>query len=321
MIFLFISNYKFLESFYSYFNNKLSGLRTIQSCEKIFHDDPSNPDNNCVSQLMTHLQEESDLCPYHKFAYLFCISIQTKKEMTMECKKSLESSDDGINNEVTTDNNNNLKPTDNQESEQTFDNAVPVYPTKLHAENVIYKRIVADCPESLYNWIHSGQFKILFEKGTNEERARLELISSGVTRWKRNLKIDTSLPNFFTEEELNRIIQITVNDLKKIDVDEIGSDYSYDYNSEDSEKPYDKAECRNFDPEVDHPDDRPVNYSSYLKAEGVPRNRRLQLALNTFGCKEFFIRSLRYHRCFIRFICHQKIDAINLYYRDYTCPW
>ena len=168
--------------------------------------------------------------------------------MTMECKKSLESSDDGINNEVTTDNNNNLKPTDNQESELTFDNAVPEYPTKQHAENVIFKRIVADCPKSLYNRIHSGQFKILFEKGTNEERARLELISSGVTRWKRNLKIDTSLPNFFTEEELNRIIQITETELEKIDDDEIRSDYSDDYTSEDSEKEYDRQECLNFDP-------------------------------------------------------------------------
>ena len=241
--------------------------------------------------------------------------------MTMECKKSLESSDDGINNEVTTDNNNNLKPTDNQESEQTFDNVVPVYPTKQHAENVIYKRIVTDCPESLYTLIHSGQFKILFERGTIEECARLELISSGVTRWRRNLKVDTSLPKFFTEGELNRIIQITENELQQIKHDEIGSDYSTDYNSEDSDKDFDRIECRNFNPEKDHPIYRPVNFSYFLKAEGVPRHRRLQLAMDALGRKEFFIRSLRYHRCFIRFICHQNIDAINPYYQDYTCPW
>ena len=88
---------------------------------------------------------------------------------------------------------------------------------------------------------------------------------------------------------MNRIIQITETELEKIDVDEIGSDYSDDYTSEDSDKEYDRDEFLNFDPEVDNPDDRPVNFSYFLKAEGAPIHRRLQLAMDTLGRKEFFI--------------------------------
>ena len=95
----------------------------------------------------------------------------------------------------------------------------------------------------------------MFEQGSIEEWARLELISSGVTKWRRNLKVDTSLPKFFTEGELNRIIQIAERELEKIDDNEIVSDYSDDYTSEDSDKEYDRDECLNFDPEVDNPDD------------------------------------------------------------------
>ena len=90
--------------------------------------------------------------------------------------------------------------------------------------------------------------------------------------------------------------------MQQIDDDEIGSDYSTDYNSEDSDKDFDRTECRNFNAEKDHPVYRPVNFSYFLKAEGVPRRRRLQLAMDTLARKEFFIRSLKYHRCFIRFI-------------------
>ena len=77
--------------------------------------------------------------------------------------------------------------------------------------------------------------------------------------------------------------------MQQIDDDEIGSDYSTDYTSEDSDKDFDRTECQNFNPEEDHPDDRPVHFSSFLEAEGVPRRRRLQLAMDTLGRKEFFI--------------------------------
>ena len=45
------------------------------------------------------------------------------------------------------------------------------------------------------------------------------------------MKVDTSLPKFFTEGELNRSIQIAEKELEQIDDNEIRSDYSSDYTS------------------------------------------------------------------------------------------
>ena len=68
-------------------------------------------------------------------------------------------------------------------------------------------------PTDILKNIHDGEFIILFEKGTEEEKTRLELLSYNLKNLRTDfLEIDL-LSSFYTHGHLNRIIQTTQNNV------------------------------------------------------------------------------------------------------------
>ena len=87
-------------------------------------------------------------------------------------------------------------------------------------------------PEVFLSKIYHGQFSILFENGTEEEKVLLELISCNVNNLKRQEQVNHWLPDFYDKNHLNHIIQVAENKVEQVDTDDVGSYYSVDYNSE-----------------------------------------------------------------------------------------
>ena len=162
----------------------------------------------------------------------------------------------------------------------------------------------------------------MFEKGTQEEKWRLELLSCNLNHWRPDfLEIDL-LPTFYNHGHLNRIIQTTQNNVKKVEIDNDGSDYSNDYDSDETDKEFDLDECQQYDPKNDTMNaNRPDNYSYYLKSINWDRNHRENVLLEVITRKKDFISSLKHHRCFVQIACCQKINTINDKFDGYTCPW
>ena len=85
---------------------------------------------------------------------------------------------------------------------------------------------------------------------------------------------------------------------------------------------FDLDECENYDLDSDFASmPRPLNYSVYLKSIGHERGRKQAVARNIVKRKQDFIRSLRYHSCFIWIACHQKIYPVHDNFDGYVCPW
>ena len=177
-------------------------------------------------------------------------------------------------------------------------------------------------PEDFLSNLYHGQFRLLFDSGTEKEKVVLELISCNVNNLKRQQQVNHWLPVFYDKDQLNRIIQITENGVEKVDTDEVGSDYSVDYNSEASNQSFDQEECENYDPDEDEIRQcRPINYSFYLQSEGVERGAKIKAAVEIFQRKKYFIRSLRHHSSFIWIACNQNIYPVHDNFDGYVCPW
>ena len=76
----------------------------------------------------------------------------------------------------------------------------------------------------------------MFEKGIDEELTRLESLSSSLTSWISNMKVNYSLPMFFSKDQLNRVTQLTGCRVEKVDMDDVESDYSTNYDFEAKNK-------------------------------------------------------------------------------------
>ena len=177
-------------------------------------------------------------------------------------------------------------------------------------------------PEVFLSKIYHGQFSILFENGTEEEKVLLELISCNVNNLKREDQVNHWLPKFYDKNELNRIVQVTENGVKQVDTDDVGSYYSVNYDSEASNQSFDQEECEDYYPSDDEMKTyRPINYSFYLKSEGVERNAKLKAAVEIVHRKKDFIRSLTHHSSFIWIACNQKIYPVHDNFHGYVCPW
>ena len=167
-----------------------------------------------------------------------------------------------------------------------------------------------------------GQFKILFEEGSNQDLTRLELLACDMPIWNNKITVNADLPDFYNKGELNRIVQNSENTIKTAHVNEQDSDYSDGYNSEESDKPYDLKECEAYDPASDiMKDNRPQNYSHYLRMKGVERNVNTKNALSIIARKHSFVRCQKYHGCFVKMACDQNFNFIPDTFGGYTCPW
>ena len=288
---------------------------------------------------MNHLYNNKD-CPLHHTAYYFCKSlrqqsIQSKKNNKI-CSEIIEvnstrnaekiSNIKNHENEIcrqVINNNHTLISTgnDSKENPQTQISTL-TYTTKYDVWDKFNKTMKNQNSTEILNSIHHGEYIILFEKGSQEEKWKLEILSCNLNHWKPTFLPIELLPSFYSSQHLNRIIQTTQNNVKKVEIDNDGSDYSRDYDSEESDKEFDKDECEEYDIENDTMNaNRPQNYSYYLKSINWERNHRENVRLRAISRKKYFITCLKYHRYFIKIACCQKIDTVNDKWDGYTCPW
>ena len=105
------------------------------------------------------------------------------------------------------------------------------------------------------------------------------------------MKFNCTLPPFFNKNLLNSAIQLAENNVQKIDLNDIESDYSSNYDSEESNKSFDKEECEKYDSGTDSNVYRPDNFSYYLKSIGAERHRQRNIAFEELYRKKILSKT------------------------------
>ena len=165
-------------------------------------------------------------------------------------------------------NNNPMILSTNNVSEQNIETkgSRRTYATRFDAWESLKTTINTHNPTEFLEYVNNGEYIILFDKGTQEEKWRLELLSCNLNHWRPDVLPLDLLPTFYSPHHLNRTIQITQNTIKKVEIDNDGSDYSSEYDSNEEDQEFDLDECKKYDPKNDTMNaNRPDNYSYYLK--------------------------------------------------------